>query len=463
MTAVLPTPFAFYGDDFTGSTDVMEALCLAGVPTALYLQPPDAAELARRPELLAYGVAGVSRSWSPNQMETRLTPILTALAGAKLIHYKICSTFDSSPEIGSIGRVIEIGRRLFPGAAIPIVVGAPPLGRYCAFGNLFARYRIDEPYEIYRLDRHPTMNRHPVTPMQESDLIRHLSQQAPGLSLGLVNLLHLQDGARAEQELDRLRGHADAILFDTVSPEDMITVGRLILREAERAARLFVVASSGLEYAITACLTALGVLPPPPEFRAEPVDRIVVVSGSASPVTAKQIAHARANGFGSIALDLIPLLEAGEKGEIEAVDRAVMSLSSRPGVVLHTAEGREDPRIEATQRLLADRRADSGYEIGALLGRLLRRICERTGVRRTVVTGGDTCGYAAHAMGLESLEMVCPMAPGSPLCRVRAPGSSCDGMEILFKGGQVGTEDLFERVRAGGYQPISERTQEGAR
>ena len=31
---------SFYGDDFTGSTDVMESLALNGVRTALFLKPP---------------------------------------------------------------------------------------------------------------------------------------------------------------------------------------------------------------------------------------------------------------------------------------------------------------------------------------------------------------------------------------------------------------------------------------
>ena len=35
----------FYGDDFSGSTDAMEVLALAGVPTRLYLDPPTAADL----------------------------------------------------------------------------------------------------------------------------------------------------------------------------------------------------------------------------------------------------------------------------------------------------------------------------------------------------------------------------------------------------------------------------------
>ena len=132
---------AFYGDDFSGSTDAMEALALAGVPTALFLQPPSAEQLARLPDLRAVGLAGVSRSLPAGEMERELLPAFTALRklGAPLVHYKVCSTFDSSPETGSIGRAIDLGRQIFAASFVPLVVGAPVLGRYCAFGNLFAR------------------------------------------------------------------------------------------------------------------------------------------------------------------------------------------------------------------------------------------------------------------------------------------------------------------------------------
>ena len=32
-------------------------------------------------------------------------------SGAAVCHYKTCSTFDSSPQIGSIGRALELGRK----------------------------------------------------------------------------------------------------------------------------------------------------------------------------------------------------------------------------------------------------------------------------------------------------------------------------------------------------------------
>jgi uncharacterized protein YgbK (DUF1537 family) len=97
---------AYYGDDFTGSTDVMESLARAGVKTVLFLKPPTRAQLAKFPGLRAFGIAGGSRAMSPAQMQRQLPPAFKALkaSGAPIVHYKTCSTFDSSPTIGSIGK-----------------------------------------------------------------------------------------------------------------------------------------------------------------------------------------------------------------------------------------------------------------------------------------------------------------------------------------------------------------------
>src|SRR6185436_2640646 len=95
---------AYYGDDFTGSTDVMESLARAGVKTVLFLEPPTKAQIARFPGLLAFGIAGGSRAMSPKQMERELPRAFKALkaSGASIVHYKTCSTFDSSPKVGSV-------------------------------------------------------------------------------------------------------------------------------------------------------------------------------------------------------------------------------------------------------------------------------------------------------------------------------------------------------------------------
>ncbi len=103
----LPPPeglvVAFYGDDFTGSAAVMEVLTFAGLPTVLFLAPPTAADLARFPGARAIGIAGDARTRGPDWMDGHLPQIFAALraTGAPVIHYKVCSTMDSAPHVGS--------------------------------------------------------------------------------------------------------------------------------------------------------------------------------------------------------------------------------------------------------------------------------------------------------------------------------------------------------------------------
>ena len=444
---------AFYGDDFTGSTDVMEALACAGLRTVLFLRPPTAEDLGRFPGVRAAGVAGVSRSLSPAGMDAELRPVFAGLRAlaAPLVHYKICSTFDSSPEVGSIGRAIDLGQEVFASAFVPLLVGAPVLGRYCVFGNLFARSGPET--EPFRLDRHPTMRHHPITPMDESDLRVHLSRQT-GKRIGLFDILQvaLPNGAAAERFAALLASGPEVVLFDILYDEQLPTIGGLIDSHARRDAPLFAVGSSGIEYALTAHWRRAGVLPEPPTFAVEPVERIAVVSGSCSPVTERQIARAAEQGFAVIPVrpERLVSLEEARAEHGDAARLALEALETGRSVILHTSLGPEDPRIVATRRRLEQTGSarSSAELLGGALGRLLREILLATGIRRAVVTGGDTSGYVARALGVEALEMRAPMAPGSPLCRIYASGP-LDGTEILFKGGQVGTIDLFENVRRG--------------
>ena len=175
LNSALPSRvISWYGDDFTGSTDALEALA-PNMPSVLFLRRPDDHFFAQFADYAAFGLAGSSRSESPEWMDTHLSDAFAWLAslGTSVCHYKVCSTFDSSPQTGNIGRAAEIGKRIFGARFVPIVVGAPGLRRYTAFGHLFAA--IDG--TTYRIDRHPTMKCHPVTPMKEADLREHLKAQ----------------------------------------------------------------------------------------------------------------------------------------------------------------------------------------------------------------------------------------------------------------------------------------------
>lgn len=440
---------AFYGDDFTGSTDAMEALDLAGVRTVLFLHPPSPEQLAAHPGLEAVGVAGGSRTMSPEEMDARLAPVLGALArlGAPIVHYKVCSTFDSSPRTGSIGKATEIGLTVAGSRPAAVMAGAPILGRFCAFGNLFARSGLDSP--IYRLDRHPTMSRHPVTPMDESDLRLHLARQT-SLSCSLLDVLDLElDGDRLDRRLDALlESGEDMILFDVLRHAHLPRIGRLFERLARRAAPLFIAGSSGVEYALAAHWQQQ---PGGPRPRTVPgptrVSHMLVVSGSCSPVSDRQLQWLLDHGAIDVPLDSEALLgDASGAVLADCVRRTLELLDKGATVVINTCRGPEDPRLAATKARFAAAGNAGGGRLARQLGGLLRAILERTRPPRTVVIGGDTSAAVGEIIGVESLSLLAPIDPGSPLCRVRGD-AAVDGMELVFKGGQVGKLDYLGKTQ----------------
>lgn len=451
---------AFYGDDFTGSTDALECLAAAGLRAVLFTHIPSAAVLDRYKGLQAIGIAGHSRGLTPAEMDDVIPPALAALrgSGAPILHYKVCSTFDSSPTIGSFGAVMDIARRDLGPGTIPIVVGAPKLARYSFFGTLFARHNVDG--TVHRIDRHPTMSVHPTTPMREADMRRHIGAQTAQTIALLPAPAIAGSRAEAEAALDRaLAGRPEALLIDIADETAEARVGELIERMASAGAPLVVVGSSGVEYALVAAWRARRLLPaeatmPPPGA----VDRLLVVSGSCSPVTGAQIAAARADGFAEVALDPVALIAEGEDGPAgQAAAAAVLDLlAAGRSVVAHSSTGAEDQR-EGAVAAYFDRlgatpekaRIRGGRAIAAAAGRLLGRVLAGADLRRFLVAGGDTSTAAVKMLGIEALEMIAPLTPGAPLCRVLAPYHVLDGREVVLKGGQMGGPAFFSQVRAG--------------
>jgi uncharacterized protein YgbK (DUF1537 family) len=418
--------YTWYGDDFTGSTDVLEALALHGVKAVLFTRTPDARALAAFSGCSAVGIAGESRSRSPHWMSRNLLAVFRVMRrlGAPVNQYKVCSTFDSSPRTGSIGRAMELGRTVFRSGTVPIVVGAPHLGRAVVFGNLFAE--ADGVW--YRIDRHPTMRQHPVTPMTEADLRLHLARQTK-LPMGLVDSTAFQSHTAQRHWQNQVDARAGAVVFDGFSDAMLEETARILWEcAAERA--VFAVGSSGLTHGLLHHWHSAGLIDAPRTLEpASPVDRLLVLSGSCSPVTARQISRARQMGFAAWRLE-------GAGPWSVAAAKTHRALKSGRSVVLYTALG---PQTQDEQH---------GEKFGAALGSLLRELVLSSGVRRVLVAGGDTATHSVNQLGLDALTFAAPLVAGVPLCRANA-ASPLDGLELALKGGQMGSEDFFANVRDG--------------
>jgi len=422
--------YAFYGDDFTGSTDVLEQLAANGVSSVLFLGPPNAEHLAKFADVRAIGIAGDSRSRSPEWMSATLPEVFEMLKalGAPVTHYKVCSTFDSSASIGSIGRAMELGRQIFSSRFNPIVVGAPHLRRYVVFGQLFAAAPDGT---VQRIDRHP-MSRHPVTPMHEADLRLHLHKQT-AIRIGLVDFTEItSQGGEPALKRELAMGN-EAVLFDTVDAASLAAVGAVLWKEA-LSRRLFSASSSGLTAGLVATWRECGlVTTPPPNHEIADASPLLVVSGSCSAVTEGQLVWAFDHGYEGIRIDPAKLLE--DKGRVRAhiLNVALEFLAAGRNTILYTALG-----LPAS--------ASPGELLGRALGDLLRDILERSRARRVLVCGGDTCSHAVPQLGAYALTWRANLQAGVPLCTLHAD-SRLDGTEIALKGGQIGTDDFFDVVR----------------
>jgi 3-oxoisoapionate kinase len=415
---------AFYGDDFTGSTDALEFICRAGAKAILFIEPPTAEQLNAYPNLDAYGVAGKTRSLAPDEMEKILLPAFAAMkaTGAKHIHYKVCSTFDSSPTIGSIGKAIDCGATIFNNKTIPVLGGMPALGRFCVFGNLFAKMGIGSGGKIYRLDRHPSMSKHPVTPADESDLRLHLGKQT-NKKIGLIDIIQLK------KPVEEINSDEAIVLIDALNETHLLKTGEWMDTQHTEAI-LFSVGGSSVEMALGKYWNEKKIVAPVTEWeQPRKVNLLLVVSGSCSPVTAAQIAYAKANGFEEVIIDAIKIC-ADVVIEPSVFDAVNTLLQQQKNVVVHTGEKQTDNL--------------SSKKLGAALGQIAKAAVEQSLVKRIVIAGGDTSSYAARAMEIDAVEMIAPIVIGAPLCKAISKNKSINGLEVNFKGGQVGSENYFE-------------------
>jgi uncharacterized protein YgbK (DUF1537 family) len=178
----------------------------------------------------------------------------------------------------------------------------------------------------------------------------------------------------------------------------------------------------------------------------------LVISGSCSPVTDRQIGRAVAAGFAEVALDTDAIVssDCASRYLVHTAQVATERMARGQSVIIHTSRGHADPRIAASARALerqgmapAQIQTATPTVLGGALGLFAKLVMSEVKVRRLVIAGGDTSGHAARQLGIEALEMIAPLSPGAPLCRASAPGSPADGIEVNFKGGQVGAEDYF--------------------
>jgi len=403
-------------DDFTGATDLANNLARGGMRVVQTIGvPADPVS-----DVDAVVVALKSRTAPVDQAVDASLAAARWLRGmgTPQIYFKVCSTFDSTPQ-GNIGPVAEalLGEL---GADFALVTPAfPETGRTVFKGHLFVGDALlsDSP-----------MRHHPLTPMTDANLVRVLQAQCRQARVGLVDHRTVAGGVEAvQQRVAALRTEGIALaIADAVSDADL-----QVLARAAQPLKL-VVAGSGLAIGIPALhglapASRASSLPPATGARA-------VVSGSCSAATNAQVAAFIAAGAPAFAVDALRIA-AGHDVVSEALAWAAPQLGQQPLLVYATAA---PATVRAVQAQLGSEKA------GALVEGALSRIAAglvAAGVRQLVVAGGETSGACVQALGITQLRIGPQIDPGVPWCF--APEHS---LHLALKSGNFGGVDFFSRA-----------------
>ena len=283
------------------------------------------------------------------------------------------------------------------------------------------------------------MQHHPLTPMQDADLVRVLSRQTALYPVGLTNRAILAKGADATRAHLSITGRSTAIrhvICDSLDEQDLS-----VLADATVLIPL-VTGGSGLGQALPAQYRAQGWL----DRITEPGDlqpssgSSLVLSGSCSRATLAQVANfLERQPEGGFALDPLSLAE-GDKQWEQALAFAFERLEQNAPALIYASA---DPdKVNAAQRALGIERA--GQLVEKALSQLAVTLVNE-GVGRLLVAGGETSGAVVSALGITTLRIGEQIDPGVPWTQAPWPGREAP-LSLALKSGNFGGVDFFTRA-----------------
>jgi 3-dehydrotetronate 4-kinase len=409
-------------DDYTGGTDLSNALTEAGLRVVQLFGPPDAA--TPHPDELDAEAVVIA-------LKTRTAPAADAVAAARAavawlrqgqlhaVFFKYCSTFDSTPA-GNIGQVHDALMSEFGEQQSITTPATPENGRTVFLGHLFVGDQLLSG---------SSMRHHPLTPMTDSSIPRLLSAQSRA-EIRLVPLSVVRAGASA------VRAHMSHLLDAAPTPQILVCDGSDdadLDALAEATSHLRVIAgAAGLGRAVGRAIAARsGTADRPAQPLPAACGPAAVLAGSCSAATLSQVERMAAV-YPTFHLDAEALSATPDLAE-RAVRWAARHLPDSP-VLISASQPPE--QVARVQHHLGAARAAELVETAMAL--IAAGLCE-LGVRRLVVAGGETSGAVMNRLGIKQVRVGPALAPGVPWVYT-------DGhprLQLALKSGNFGGPDLF--------------------
>ncbi len=410
-------------DDFTGATDLANNLVCSGMRVVQVIGVPQTHLLNDVDDVDAVVVALKSRTNAPADAVAQSLAALHWLqaAGAEQIYFKYCSTFDSTAQ-GNIGPVTEA---LMAALGTDFTVATPAFpdnGRTVFKGHLFVG-------DV--LLNESGMQNHPLTPMQDPNLVRVLQAQCKG-KVGLIDFKTVAQGAQAIRA--RIQALRDAgvrlAVVDALSNADLMRLGPALQGMPLVTAGSGVAIGLPQNFSLSASAQA-SQLPPAQGLQA-------VVSGSCSVATQAQVQDFIARGLPAWAVNPEQAIGSPDQAVADALAWAQGPLGKGQALLVYSTA--EPSSVKAVQARFG------AQEAGAVLENTLARIAlglVNAGVQQLIVAGGETSGACVQALGVTQMKIGPQIDPGVPWTSCAVGGKP---LHLALKSGNFGTTDFFTKA-----------------
>ncbi len=397
-------------DDFTGAGDTASFLAAEGIRTILYNGIP-------------FGNVDDDIEAVVIALKTRTKDVSIAVAesmeafawlkqqGAEKLYFKYCSTFDSTDE-GNIGPVIDAVMDQYDIPCTLLCPSLPVNGRTVKAGKLYVNGAL--------LEESPMKN-HPLTPMRKS-CIADLMKEQGKYSCREISMEELKKFQK--ESLDE-KTYLVPDYYEEKHGDIIVTTFSTLF---------FFTGGSGLAGALGRYYMVGKNLKKEKKELAETGEKLnkktILLAGSCSDMTLKQIATYKENGGSYIQIHPESLMAGGETVEsiwkmIQNQKTPILIYSSQePGDLAKSQKlGREAlaEKIEKTLAGLAVKAKEAGFE----------------GI---IVAGGETSGAVTKALNYREFLIGKSVAPGVP---VMIPFRN-QKIRLVLKSGNFGQKNFFD-------------------
>lgn len=404
-------------DDFTGATDLASMLARSGVNVSLRIGVPlSTPENTAEIEVIALKTRSISASEAIEESLSALKWLKEA--GAKKYFFKYCSTFDSTAE-GNIGPVSEALMNELKVDQTIYCPAFPENGRSIYMGNLFVGQKLLS---------ESSMKDHPLTPMNDSNLMRLLSAQV-SRRVGLADRIVVNSGVNSLKEklISLKENDVPHVIVDAVADTDLDTIASAC-QDMD-----FITGGSALAMPLAEFYKASGKISANDNsFMNKKLNTgSIILSGSCSEMTIIQVKNFIQRGAAAFQLDPIDLAENGVK---KVLDWLSSQDFTKNIIIYATSDPDTVKKVQAELGVdMAGKIVEQGLSECAIAAREL-------GIKNFIIAGGETSGAITKALNVRQLDIGIEIAPGVPWT---FSGKRNNQIALSLKSGNFGSEEFF--------------------